>query len=260
MNIDGQQSDPNSSTLHELQAMKSGEELPAGNEPIVEPVAEPAAEPIAPAEGSVVLDGQTFASESDAYAYVQKKNSDLETENLLIQARQEGLEQAMSMAPQQMAPAPAQAPIEIDDSDEFYADPQGYFKKKMGSMREQIQSELNQSSAAQQAETQVWHDFFALHPDLEGFKPDCEAMANQHADTIKLLAGKDRKKAMDYLATKTRAKFQAWTESQRPRTTLERQQNGVSQGNTVAGPGVTLPTKTEQDLDFVSQMRNMRNR
>lgn len=278
MNIEGQQSNPNASTLQELQAMKSGQPLPTGEQ---DSLGEDGAAPLeaeaqhqssdapleatrqneAPPEGGVIVDGKSFSTEAEAYTYVQEKAKQLETENLLLQARQEGFEAAsQGFAPQSQVPAPAVAEVPEDDSDEFYADPQGYFQKKMQSMRQQIQSELQQATAAQQAEEQLWGEFFSAHPDLEGFKADCEQMAGVHAETIKLLAAKDKKKALDFLATKTRAKFQDYMERIKPRTNLPRQQNAVSVGNAVAGPGVTPPQKEDAGLDFVSQMRNMRSR
>jgi hypothetical protein len=85
-------------------------------------------------------------------------------------------------------------------------------------------------------------------------------MLQQNLEVVRTLAAKDKKKAMGYLATKTREKFQNYMERVKPRTALPKHGAGPSSGN--IGGGVTPAAKKdgeEEVLDFASQLRNMNN-
>jgi len=263
MEVNGQESNPQSETLKQLQAMRNGETLPESEAPEAEAVPEQRALSEseiadAPASEAIVVDGQQFASEKEAYAYVQKKLADAETEKLLLQARQEGLESALQyqQAPQSVTPA---VPVVVeDDSDQFYADPQGYLKRKTQDLESQIEQRITAKMQQQQQDANLWTEFFTTHPDLADSKKICELALNENIETIKVLAIKDRKRAMDYLATKTREVFQGYNERLKPRQTLTNTKAGPSVGNIGGGVTPALKNNAEEPIDFVSQMLSLR--
>lgn len=264
MQLNGQQSNPDSETLQQLASLSRGEQ------PDLSPESETqetyAAESQVESQGtqesqipddSITIDGQVFKSAKEAYEYSQKKLQEAETERLILQARQEAYEQAIQMGQnrfQAQEAAQAVTPPE-DDIDKFYENPQGYLKEMKQKLKAEVQAELSQDDLDRQA----WNDFFKKHPDLDGFKQDCELVLNQNLDTIKLLAAKDRGKAMDYLATKTREKFQTYMERMKPQSVLHNTHAGPSVGGNPT-PSVTPTTKNETTLDFVSQLRSLNNR
>jgi hypothetical protein len=270
-------------TLTELAQINAGEapETAETEETGAAPGQEPASEPIAAAPGqeppaapepgantddvtpepatpAVVYDGQNFASEKDAFDYAQKKLSEVETGRLIAEARNEAFQDAAAAMGSQVPASqamPATAEPEFDE-DAYYSDPAGYLKSMREKMTKEIGQSLKSDIAQQQADDKLWNEFFTANPDLQGYKTDCEMMLNQHTKTIELLAKKDKTKAMEFLATKTREKFQTWAESQLPHKTLSNAKAGPSSGN---APGVT-PTQeknTTEPLDFVSELRNM---
>jgi len=259
-------SDPNSETLAQLKSYKSGTphepELPKGAEAAaeVDPVEDPESPPPAQSSG-IVIDGQEFATEKEAYQYAQKKLSEVETEKLLMQARQEGMEAGLlgsQQAGTYAAAAPEPVPVE-DDMDAFYENPTEYLRKKTAAITEQVSSTIQSQIAAKALDEKLWGEFFAKNPDLDGFKEDCQHTLNAHLDTVSVLAKKDRGKAMDFLASKTREKFHNYIERQKPRKVLPNQPSIPSSGG---NPGVTHHqnvSQSEDSLDFVSQLRNMRN-
>lgn len=261
MEVNGQQSDPNSETLAQLQSLRSGAPNEEAETPIEvqseteTPVDVQASEESTTPSEPITVDGKQFANESEAYAYVQNKLKEAETEKLLLQARQEGLESALQYQQfqgQNVTPPPTAAPE--DDSDQFYADPQGYMKKKESEIEARVLSKFR----AEQEDERLWGEFFNAHPDLADSRNICELTLNNNLETIKVLATKDRKKAMDYLATKTREVFQGYNERLKPRTQLPNTKAGPSIGN--IGSGVTPTTKNTEDepVDFISQMRSLR--
>lgn len=268
--------DPNAETYQQLAAVNSGADVPE-SEPApdtetpkqaqTEPVQENVQDAPHDEQGStetlsdpIVVDGKQFKTEREAFEYTKSKLSESETEKLITSARLEGMEAAlMNQGHAQVAP-PQEAQTEPeDDSDEFYSDPSGYMKKKEAQLEEKIEQRLQSKMEQKQADEKLWSEFFQAHPDLEGFRSDCEMVLNQpeNLKTIQVLSSKDRKRAMDYLATKTREKFQMWAERQKPRKTLERTNSGPSEGS----PGGVTPTAQNQEekvLDLTSQMRSMR--
>lgn len=264
MDQETQQSDPNSETLAQLQAMQRGESLPQENPPEASatdvPLETQAMDDKVTVDGTpvaetIVIDGKTFANEKEAYTYAQKKLQESETEKLLLQARQEGIESALHLARQNAAGVtpPLTAPVE-DDTDLFYTDPKKYMEKKESEIIARVRAEQLQT----QQDEALWREFFSAHPDLDGFKEDCQTVLNQHEETIKVLAAKDRKRAMDYLATKTREKFEQYMERRKPRSVLSNTKAGPSAGNFSSGVTPALKKDSDEPVDFVSQMRSLR--
>lgn len=267
MEIDGQPTNPDSAMYAEMEAVRNETtELPEGHSADAE-----AAEQVDSVEAStegetedtsqvqkVIYDGQEFATEKEAYEYMQVKLAEAEREKLILEARQEGIEAALSSRGQE-SPQVAAPEEPEDDSDEFYSDPTGYMKKQASKLEEQIRQKLKAENDMVEADRREWNDFFTRHPDLADFKDDCQHALSQNLDTIRLLAAKDKKKAQDFLATKAREKFQRYIEAAKPRTQLTNQRNAASSG---INPGSVTPSGSSQEksepLDMISQMRSLR--
>lgn len=285
MELEGQQTNPSADTLSELNQINNGAEVPTSESPTHDQAPEkqaeggnldhPAAESQTSSEGAqgndsqegvtppaIIYDGQTFATEKEAYEYMKTKVSATETEAAIMQAKQEAYEQAMmNMGQQPGTQAPVeQAPPEDDfNEEEYFSDPVGYTKRREAKLAAQIRNDIQVEQQARQADEQTWSEFFTANPDLDGFRADCEITLNQNLETIKLLARKDKKQAMQFLATKTREKFQTWAERQRPQTTLPNTKAGPSSGT--GTPGVT-PQASEtplKDVDFCSEINTIWN-
>lgn len=257
MNLNGQPTNPNSEMLEQLTNLSRGEQPSLEPEEIQAQSDVEAQEPIQ-SDDTITIDGKVFSSVKEAYDYSQKKLQDSETDRLILQARQEAYEQAMSMGQtRQQAYQVSEnlVPPEADDATKFYDDPQAYLRDMRQKIKAEVQGELSQADL----ERQTWNDFFSRHPDLDGFRQDCELVLNQNLDTVKLLATKDRNKAMDYLATKTREKFQSYIERTKPRTVLPNTHSVPSVGGNHV-PSVTQSKKDDSTLDFVSQLRSLNNR
>lgn len=264
-----------SETLEQLQShnhrtQQVGDTLPVGmqsetidetpdTQTTVVPDADTTTNESVPEESPYEIDGQAFKTAEEAYAYSQKKLSERETELMLIQARQEAFEQGITMgrSPHQTAQIETS---EEDDSEQFYTDPKGYLQRKEAQIEERVSTKLAAKRHAEEEDARLWSDFFNKHPDLDGFKSDCEVTLNTHLDTIKLLAVKDKTKAMDYLATKTREKFQAYMEKQRPSRALPNSKGGVTPTGQSTTTNVTPTQNNDAPLDFITQMRSIRKR
>lgn len=257
-------SDPNSETLAQL----------AGGQPNVDAVQEPeqsneevetqsAGEPAETFE----VDGQTFASEKEAFEFMRGKYTQSETDRLILEAKTEGMQEALSqfqgmqggVSPQQVQQAAEDNDLDID---KFYEDPKGFLKQYGDQIRKSVKDEVLSASAQERSEAQAWSEFFGAHPDLEGQQEICQLVLNQNLEMVQTLARRDKKKAQDYLATKTREIFQNYVERTKPIKTLSNAKGGPSAGNAGVTPPVTQKSqeKSEEGLDFAAQLRSIRRR
>jgi len=253
-----------SAMIAETQALQSGEALPQGNVPEAPAPAPvevaPAPEALAPApstEGTVEVDGQTFVNEGEALKYLQGRYGELQAEGAITEARVQGMQEAMQYQATPSAPAPVE-PVPEVDMDKFYENPTQFLLDRDSAIEQRLMSKVQATQAQTQQDAQVWTNFTAKHPDLADFQGDVEAVAAQHRDAVAALAKRDMSKAMDYVAMKTREKFQRYAEALKPTRTLSNAKPTAVQGG---NPTVsTAPQKGQEDnsLDFVSQLRNMR--
>ena len=227
----------------------------------VEPIPEPAQEPQVHSENVVEVDGQQFASEAEARKYLEQKYSKLEQEKLLDEARLEGMQSAMGYipqaTPQQVRQAEDDEPI---DMDKYYEDPQGYLLERERKIEERLMKKMSAAQQAQQKDAEVWAQFTSKYPDLSDFKGDVDAVVNANMDMVTTLAKRDVNKAMDFVAMKTREKFQRWVDAQKPTKVLSNTKTMVHGGG---NPPVTQPQNSQsqpKNLDFASQLRNLRKK
>lgn len=259
-----------SETLQQLQQMQRGgapapepkeDPLPQGAGPV-----EPKVEAQAPAEETptpepteqIEVDGQTFANEKAALAYLQGKYSEVQTERLLDEARLEGMQSALQYA---QPHTQAQPKVEEDDTidmDLFYENPTEYMRQREKKIAEKLKAELMATQTAAQREAEAWGQFSKKYPDLADSREVVELVVNKNADMVRTLAARNQEKAMDFVARKTREIFQGYVEAQKPTKVLSntRQETSFS-----SNPPVTQSTKKPSDnkpLDFASQLRSIR--
>lgn len=238
------------------------EGLPEGTAPVVpEPVPEPTpkpAEPVVEPEGTFEYDGQKFASEKEAFEYLKGKHGELKSTSMLDEARLQGMQEAFSYAPQQTTQPVEEPAIPTADMDQFYVNPGKYLADRDQATEDRVMQKVNANQTKLQRDTEVWHNFTNAYPDLADFRADVEGVADQYGNEVRMLASRDEKKAMDFVAMKVREKFQKYVDVMKPTKTLSNTKSGPSTGgNQVVTPVEKEPEDTK-GLDMVSQMRTMR--
>lgn len=219
----------------------------------------PAAAETAPATQAeeteeIKIGERVFKNTDEAFAYAQseleRKNRELD----LAEAYRAGIADAGAV-PVPAAPA-AEAPADTGWEERFYANPKETLKQYAEEIRESTKRELRGELSQQTQEQKLWSEFYTKHPDLSDFDDDAKATLDKHQDEIRVLARtKGQEAAMAFLAQKTRAKFQQYIERSKPRTDLP---NTKSAGAPAGQTNVTPEKKTEEPLDFIAQVRKMR--
>ena len=247
-----------SDTLQQLQQNKG---LPTGeaNPPIVveaEPVE--AAAPMDEA-AMVEVDGQKFVNESEAFKYLQGRYGETKTESMINEARLQGMQDAYANIPQQQTQQ-AVEPEDDFDQDKYYEDPVGYTRAREAKLEAKLLARFSAQQTQSQRETQVWNKFANQYPDLADFKQDVDAIAAEHGETVRMLAKRDEKKAMDYVAMKVREKFQRYVEAMKPTKILANTKAGASLGGYQPVTSQQNQPSTDINLDFAAQLRSIRKR
>ena len=245
-------SNSNSEMLRELRQVnserggKKTEDLPEGTAPIeakVEEVEVASEEKPLPEGETIRIGDQEFKTQAEAIRYAEK----LENEKLALEMYNQGIRDTLS------ANAPAvQAAPEEDPELEFYKDPVAAMKKAKDQAKNELRSELQQ----EKERNRLWDKFLTKNPDIE--KEDAERILAKNWDTMKLIADED--KAMDLLATKTRADYQRIIERAKPRTELPNKSGQAVSAGSSSPASVTPKKKEEAPLDFASQIRMMRRK
>lgn len=231
------------------------EELPAGNEPVVENEMTES-ETTTEDAGEFEVDGQTFKTQAEAFEFARQQITQRDIE--LASAQSYG--QAYRDASQRMqTPVQHQAPV-VDREQQvaaFYEDPIAVLEKVRQETAETVKREMRQEIGASEADRQVWNAFTAAHPDLADFRLDVEAVVTQNAEVIKTLrATKGEKATYDFVARKTREKFDAYLAARIPKKELARTNPNVTPGTQNS---VTQTTKKDEKVDFSVQLRQYRN-
>ncbi len=229
--------------------------LPVGAAPI-EPTPEPAegGAPEPQAEEEIRIGDRSFKTQAEAFAYAQEELSRKDMEIQIAEAYRTGIADASQ------ANAPIAAAPEPEDpaawEQKFYADPKGTLSELRASIEADLEKKILGRVAGQTEEQKIWAEFYAKHPDLEGFDDDVLAVSQKHAEEIRALAKtKGRPAAIDYLAQKTKAKFQAYNEKQKPRSALP----NAPAASTPRGQTNVTPQQGERKiLSFVEQARSIK--
>lgn len=241
--------------------------LPQGNQmppveeeaPEIEAAPEETPEEV-PAEAFEV-DGQRFASEKDALDYLSQRYSQKEQDNLLLEARLEGMQQALS-TPGIAPPAPTQE-MKDDlnfDEERYYENPAQYIAEYTRKVMETTNKQWDQKMSAQQQDAEAWNQFTAKFPELAQFRGDVMEMYNAHRDVALTLARKSPEKAMEFIAMKTKEKFQRYVDAMRPTKVLSNTKQGPSVGSNTSVTPKANPQGQAKKVDFTSQLRSMRGK
>jgi alkanesulfonate monooxygenase SsuD/methylene tetrahydromethanopterin reductase-like flavin-dependent oxidoreductase (luciferase family) len=142
--------------------------------------------------------------------------------------------------------------------DKFYEDPGKFLLERDAAIEQRLMGKVSEKQSAAARDAEAWSSFTANYPELADFKADVEAVAANHSQEVRMLASKDQKKAMEYVAFKVKEKFQRYAEVMKPTRVLSNTRVDAPLGsNPVVTPAQNVPESTE-GLDMISQMRNMR--
>jgi len=206
----------------------------------------------------IMIGDKKFKTQEEAFAYAQA----LEQKTTLVEAQSNAYRQAIQDAAlaQSNAQKVTQAPPAPEENfdEKFYENPQEFLKNYGEKITKATEDRILGQINAQSAEEKLWGEFFSGHPDLRDFKEDCEGVLARHTEDIRAIhATKGQKAAMDYLAQKTRAKFQSYIEGTKPQRELQKTSAGASMGSSV---NVTRNIRQESPVDFISEIKQARGK
>ena len=206
-------------------------------------------------EGEYKIGDQSFATSDEAFAYANS----LVHQNAISEAQSNAYRQAVADTGRAQAQSEIVTPEEDDDFDQkFYEDPKKFMGEFAAKIKAETRAEVLGTVTQQSEDEKLWGDFFSKHPDLRDFKEDCEVTLARHTPDVKAIAdSRGQKAAMDFLAQKTRAKFQAYAQNSKPARALPRTSSGPSVGG---GENVTHQNAPEAKLDFAAELRNLRGK
>lgn len=209
-------------------------------------------------EARIKIGDQEFKTQEEAFAYAQS----LAQKNTLVEAQSNAYRQAIQDAALAQAAAQKvtqpQAEPEEDFDAKFYENPKEYLKTYGEKISAAAEAKILNQINTRTEEEKLWGEFFNGHPDLRDFKEDCEAVLGRHTEDIRAIhQAKGQKAAMDYLAQKTRAKFQSYIESTKPQRELSRTSAGASMGSPSS---VTRNIKEAAPVDFITEIRQARGK
>jgi len=209
-------------------------------------------------EAKIKIGDKEFKTQEEAFAYAQS----LEQKTTLVEAQSNAYRQAVqdTMAAQAASQKVTQAPPEPEEDFDakFYENPKEFLRQYGEKISAAAEAKILNQINTQSAEEKLWGEFFSGHPDLRNFKEDCEGVLARHTEDIRAIhQTKGQKAAMDYLAQKTRAKFQDYIEAAKPQRELPRTTAGASVGSAV---NVTRNIRTEAPVDFITEIRQARGK
>jgi hypothetical protein len=189
-------------------------------------------------EEPIRINGQTFTSQREAFAYAEQ----LAREKELTDAHAQGIREALEATRQ---PAQSQPEPEDNFEERFYSNP----KEELKNLKAQATAEAVQIIKQEQQREKIWNDFLNENPDIR--RKDAERVLAENWDVIGKLT--DLKQGQKVLAQKVRAEYEEIVNFSKPRTVLadKKQVQSPSGG---APKGVT-PKKEDRPLDFISQHR-----
>lgn len=203
------------------------------------------------ADEGIELDGQKFKTQKEALAYAQANIMKLQMEREIADAYRQGI--ADAAGPLESVTPQAAAPAEDNFEEEFYRDPKATLEKVRLQAIEEAETRILTKQQMQNAEEKLWSDFQNAHPDLADFREDVVHYANVHKDVVQaLVRTKGQQAAFDYVAQKTRAKFQAYVEKMKPATALPATKPAVTP---TGQKSVTPPKAPTKPLSFMEEVR-----
>lgn len=194
---------------------------------------------------------QEFNSMDEAIAYA----NDLEQAT----KEQEAFERGKKAAVPEPTPEPEKDELEGIE-EELFVDPKKAIKKivevtRNNTLKEVKKEKTEEQKAAEQAATvkKTWDDFYSKNTDLSKNQEFVQFVLQKNPDLLQI----ETSKALEELAKKTRAYIGSVKESSLPTKELQKEPVISPQGGNAST--ATKPQATEKAMDFVTQMRNLRN-
>jgi len=220
-------------------------ELPAGDVVENAPEAVPEETPAEVPE-EIEIGERTFKTQAEALAFARAELQRKEQESAVAEAYRAGIADLSAHQ------APAAAPAEDNWEEKFYANPKGTLEE----LREQIKQEVLGQVTTQTEDQKLWSEFQTKHPDLVGFEDDVKVTLAKFDKEIKgIAATKGKEKAMEFLAQKTRVKFQEYIDRAKPQHALS---NTRTAGASTSQTSVTPKIVVEKVLSFAEQVKQNR--
>lgn len=267
MNVQQEQTKPKSilddlaAARAEMMSQASGKQvndvLPEGNAQEEKPETEQGSveavsvseevQPEAVAKQEIKIGDKVFKSEAEAIKYAES----LEQDKLLAESYNMGVKEALALAqkPQDVEPV-----VEENFEETFYANP----KEALTKMKEQAKQEAINIIKAERAEEESWNEFSNKYPDLADSRVEVNRIMQENWDMLSKV--KDRQKAMDVLALKTRSYFDHIVEKRKPRTELPNKPGPAVSTGSQNAPSVTPKQKSQEPLTMAQQLKSMRMR
>lgn len=203
----------------------------------------------------IQIGDKTFTSHKEAMSYAQE----IERQRLSTDSYQQGMQDALSSA---QTAQKGNLSVEVPKSEtseelleKFYENPQKFLSDRDTKLTNQIRSEIENKQTQDNKAKELWTKFYKINPDLEPFREDCEVALERNWGILGKM--QDADEAMKILAAKVRDRFRIISDSMKPKIDLPNTYGGVS----VGGQGkVTIVTREEKPLDFISQIANMQDK
>jgi len=206
-------------------------------------------------------DGTRVKTQAEAFAKMKQIVAQKDIDLAVADAYQRGIVETVQRGG--ISQNVTQAPVQTQEDDtawesEFYANPKATIQKVRQETAAEVEARIMQRLSTRDEETQIWNTFTQNYPELADFKTDVEAIAGQHAEVVRALAAsKGQKAAMDYVARKTKEKFDKYVENLKPRKELPR--TATSQVPIGKGSGRVTQEKSETGpVDFITQFRKLK--
>lgn len=208
-------------------------------------------------EAAIIIGGKSFKSQKEALDWAQENISVLEQERIQADAYRQAV-QDLRVTPQTQQSVTPTAEEPAFNDEQFYANPGQTLAEIEERAVKKAEASITRKLQAREQDKEIWENFVNAHPDLEDFRDDVENFATQYADTVRTLSQtRGQRAAMDFVAQKTRAKFQAYYEKTKPKTILTKT-GGVGSAPAGAPGSVTPQKKHDAPLSLVDQMRKLK--
>jgi hypothetical protein len=196
--------------------------------------------------GSFKIGSEIFDTQEEAFAYAER----LEREKAEADAYNQGIRDTLSASSASGANAAAVEP-EDNFEERFYADPKGTLKE----IEEKAVAKALQTIEATNARERMWNEFLGEFPDVR--RKDAERVLAENWDSIGKMT--DYAKAKKALANAVRSEYAEIIERAKPRSEMpDKRQTSAASGGTK--PGVTQQKKNDAPIDFVAQMKKLKER
>lgn len=209
--------------------------------------------------GKYRIGDRYFETQEAALEYAQSQTVALETEAQVADAYRQGVKDALVRAQQSGQNVTPEKVAPKFNVEELYTSPDQFLAKYASQIKEETRAEIDSREAQRAQDSAIWNEFSGRHPMLADFRREVDEFVGTNQDVVRGIAStKGKEAAYDYVATKVRARFEAYASAVKPKRELPN-------GGTVAAPAtkttnVTQKGGTEKVLSFAEQVRSLRKR